>query len=58
MNKYTKLKESARARAMEWQNDFQNHNYSYGELARFNNYFNKLAQRYGLVREFRENGII
>lgn len=58
MNKYTKSKESTRAKAIEWQTDFENHNYSYEELADFQNYFSKLAKRYGLVREFRENGII
>ena len=58
MNKYTKEKARARDSAIEWQYDFQNHNYSYEELVCFGNYFSKLAKRYGLVREFRENGII
>ena len=58
MNKYTKLKESAKSKVIEWQNDFENQNYSYGELAYYQNYFSRLAKRYGLVREFRENGII
>lgn len=58
MNKYAKLKESTRAKAIEWQNDFCNHDYSYGELNCFQNYFERLAKRYGLVREFKENGII
>lgn len=58
MNNYAKSKENIRVKAMEWQNDFQNHDYSYGELTYYQNYFNKLAKRYGLVREFRENGII
>jgi hypothetical protein len=58
MNKYTQLKERARDKAIEWQNDFNNHNYSYGELAYYGEYFKRLAKRYGLVGEFRENGII
>ena len=58
MNAYQKAKESARNKAIEWQNDFTNHNYSYGELAYYGEYFERLAKRYGLVREFRENGII
>ena len=58
MDKYAKGKDSVRNKAMEWQMDFQNHNYSYEELTRFGNYFEKLAKRYGLVREFKENGII
>lgn len=58
MNKYTQLKEKARDKAIEWQNDFYNYNYSYEELTYYQSYFSKLAKRYGLVKEFRENGII
>lgn len=58
MNKYQIGKENARQEAIEWQSDFNNHNYSWGELVDFGDYFTKLAKRYGLVREFRENGII
>ena len=31
---------------------------SYGELAILSDFFTKAARRFGLVREFRENGII
>ena len=55
---YQRAKEEARNRAIEWQLDFDNHNYSYEELAYFSAYFERLAKRYGLVTEFRENGII
>ena len=58
MNKYVKAKERAREKAIEWQTEFCNHNYSYGELAYYGDYFTKLAKRYGLIREFRENCII
>ena len=58
MNKYQKRKEKTRNEAIDWQADFANHNYSYGELAYFSDYFETKARRYGLVREFRENGII
>lgn len=58
MNAYQKRKERARDEAVEWQNDFCNHVYSYGELAYYGEYFKKLAKRYGLMREFQENGII
>lgn len=58
MNTYQKAKERARNKAKEWQMDFDNHSYSYGELAYYGDYFEKLAKRYGLVKEFRENGII
>ena len=58
MNNYQKQKEKARSKAVDWQLDFSNHNYSWGELADFGEYFERLAKRYGLVKEFRENGII
>lgn len=58
MSKYQIEKEKARDKAIEWQHDFNNHNYSYLDLARYGEYFRKLAKRYGLVKEFRENGII
>lgn len=58
MTNYEKRKASAREKAVDWQNDFANHNYSYGELADAGEKFTKLAEHYGLVREFRENAII
>ena len=58
MNNYQKAKNRARDKAIEWQLDFCNHNYSMGELAYYAEYFTKLAKRYGLVKEFRENAII
>ena len=58
MNKYQRAKQNARNKAVEWQSDFFNHDYSYGELAYYGEYFSRLARRYGLVREFKENGII
>lgn len=58
MNKYQIAKEKAREKAIEWQLDFNNHNYSWGELAYYGAYFERLAKRYGLIKEFRENCII
>ena len=58
MSAYQRAKERARDKAIEWQLDFNNQNYSYGELAYYGNYFERLAKRYGLVKEFKENGII
>ena len=57
-SRYQIGKETARQQAIDWQADFCNHNYSYGELAYFSDYFIKLGKRYGLLKEFRENGII
>lgn len=54
---YEIKKEMVRQEAIDWQNDFGNHNYSYGELAEFGYYFEKPGRRYGLLKEFRENGI-
>ena len=58
MNKYQKGKENTRNEAIDWQADFANHNDSYAELAYFSDYFETKARRYGLVKEFKENGII
>lgn len=58
MNKYQRQKAQARQTAIEWQLDFQNHNYSYSKLFDFQSYFEKLGKRYGLLTEFKENGII
>lgn len=58
MNEYQKRKNAAREKAIAWQADFENHNYSWGELAEWGDYFTRLAKRYGLTEEFRENGII
>ncbi len=55
---YTERKAKARQEAIEWQSDFCNHNYYWSELANFFAHFEKLGKRYGLLREFRENGII
>lgn len=54
---YQQRKEEARERAIEWQRDFENQNYYWSELADWAEHFEKLGRRYGLLREFRENGI-
>ena len=57
MSKYQEQKERVRNEAIEWQYDFCNHDYSWGELAYFEDYFYSMGKRYGLLTEFRENGI-
>ncbi len=57
-NYYQARKEATREFAIEWQADFCNRVYSWGEISDFCDMFYKLARRFGLVREFRENGII
>ena len=54
---YKEQKEKARELAIMWQHDFANHNYDWLELANFTDFFTKLGKRYGLLKEFRENGI-
>lgn len=54
---YEQLKEEARQEAIDWQLNFSNHNYSYGDLAYYGDHFYKLGKRYGLLKEFRENAI-
>lgn len=57
MSKYQEMKEKARNEAIDWQYDFENHSYSWGEVADWAEYFERLGRRYGLLTEFRENGI-
>lgn len=54
---YQRAKENAREKAIDWQLEASEKDYSYGDLANFGVYFYKLGRRYGLIREFRENGI-
>lgn len=58
MTKYQKEKEKAREEAISWQCNFGEHSASWEEIALATDYFEKQAKRYGLVSEFRENGII
>lgn len=55
---YQELKNKAREEAKAWQLDFMNNNYSYEEFFEAQLEFMKLAKRYGLTKEFKENGII
>lgn len=57
MKTYAERKEAARQEAIDWQLDFGNHNYSWGELADYQDHFRSLGKRYGLLKEFKENGI-
>ena len=55
---YKYKKGQAREKAIQWQREFNEYNYSWGELYEYGIYFEKLGKRYGLLKEFRENGII
>lgn len=58
MNKYQEQKTRAEEKAKEWQRMASESALSYGELYEAYTYFEKLAKRYGLIKEFKNNGII
>ena len=58
MKTYQERKEEAREQAIIWQSEASEKCLSYGELYEAGEYFSKLAKRYGLVKEFKKNGII
>lgn len=48
----------ARQVAIEWQNNLEDRSYSYDELMQWQAYFTKLGERFGLLDEFQENGVL
>lgn len=58
MSRYRREKEQIREQAQHWQEVAGRISTSYYTLAIIGNYFEKQARRYGLIREFKENGII
>lgn len=44
--------------AINWQSEFSSLIYSWGNLADWGAFFEEYGKKYGLLREFRENGII
>lgn len=57
-DEYTRGKEKARREAQEWQERTAQTAQSWEGIAAAGAYFERLGRRYGLTREFRENGII
>lgn len=57
VNNYQVAKENARQKAIDWQYEFSETSMSWGELAYWQEYFEKIGRRYGLLTEFRENCI-
>jgi hypothetical protein len=51
-------KEQARDYAIEWQQWAGDIDLSYMEIVEWSIFFEDLAQRFGLIEEFKENGII
>lgn len=58
MNRYAEQKEKLRNFALDWQCNFAEQDYSWGELAYWCDYFETMGKRYGLLQEFHENGIL
>ncbi|MBP5413556.1 MAG: hypothetical protein J6Y47_09935 [Bacteroidales bacterium] len=57
MATYQERKAAARETAIQWQYENMDYQYSYEGLIILQEYFYKLGKRYGLLTEFRENGI-
>ena len=55
---YQELKEKLRQEAVEWQNTMSEFHLSYEELTEMQRYFERMGKKFGLLKEFRENGII
>ena len=55
---YAELKAEKRQEAIDMQNEISNESLSYGGLVIIQEYLEKIGKRYGLLKEFRENGII
>jgi len=53
-----KTEQEARQYAIDWQNWASKQDLSFSELVQWNIVFEILADKYGLLEEFKENGII
>lgn len=59
MSYYQQRKAQLRDEAIEWQNKiYSEYGTTWGDIARHQSYFEKYGKVYGLLQEFRENGII
>lgn len=57
-SKYTRGKAKTREYAMQLQADLSESTISYAELAEIQIKLKKLGTQYGLIREFKENGLL
>ena len=55
---YQEKKSDLRNRAICYQDTYNYVTWSYGEIAEISAFFYKNGKRYGLLREFKENGIL
>jgi len=60
LKKIDKVKSKAEARqiAMDFQEWSSEQSLSYSELANYQSYLERLGKKFGLIKEFKENGII
>ena len=58
MNYYQKKKQQLRAEAIQYQIDNANNSLSWGDIVSAQDYFNTFARQYGLIREFKREGIL
>lgn len=58
MNSYQRGKNAAREQAIQWQADFSDRSMPWAAITAEQRHLEQLARRYGLLREFRENGVI
>lgn len=57
MKSYQEKKEAARQKAIDWQLNDSDYPYSCEGWVIIGEYFYKIGKRFGLLKEFRENGI-
>ena len=58
MKTYKQLKSELRTQVIEIQHELSNKCISYGELSELSGNIYSSAKKYGLITEFRENGIL
>lgn len=58
MSRYQARKWQVIQEAQEYTLTFDLYDYSYEDIAEKTAYFEKMGRRYGLLKEFKENGII
>lgn len=54
---YAEKKENLRNFAIEWQQDSAENSFSWTEIAYWQGWFERMGRRFGLLNEFRGNGI-
>jgi hypothetical protein len=58
MKTYKEMKEQLRQEAIDFQIEKMGVSMSYAELYEAQQYFYEYGKRYGLIKEFRENGVL